>query len=120
MLRESDHPGSFKHAPDIAGAVRQEERLEPADNSGVMNEQWLAERFSRQVHAKNQDIIYEFTKDPGLLHQYYILRKNLLNESWGVPYVQDLEDAYDAHSHIMVARIGNHVIGGFRLITRMP
>lgn len=84
------------------------------DEHSIISESYLERRMSRPRKAVKL-VSYEFTRDPGLLHQYYLLRNagNALKSS-------ALEDAYDNDSHIMVARQGLHCIAGARLTISAP
>jgi predicted GNAT family N-acyltransferase len=68
-------------------------------------------------------IHYEFTKDPDLLHQYYALVKKCYYEDLNVDLGEsrryeliDKEYEYNSIGHIIVARVGNYVIGGARMV----
>jgi len=65
-------------------------------------------------------LTYEFTKDPGYLHQYYRLREEMYISVWGLKHFDGQEDSFDADCHTLVARVGNHVVGGCRLIVVNP
>lgn len=76
-------------------------------------------KFAR-ASAESDKVVYEVTEDPAYLHQYYILRENMYISVWGLDNFDGSEDEFDARSTIMVARQGNHVIGGCRLIVHAP
>ena len=68
-----------------------------------LSEETLARRFG--APAKNpKPAVYEVTSDLGYLHQYFLLRDDAR-----------AQNAFDAGSEIIVARIGNHVVGGCRI-----
>ncbi|MCE2926347.1 MAG: GNAT family N-acetyltransferase [Rickettsiales bacterium] len=79
-----------------------------------ISEEYLIRRFSR-TSSKPEQVVYELTRDPGLLHQYFRLREQMFISVWGLKHFSGGHDAYDDSSDIMVARVGNHVIGGCRL-----
>ena len=63
------------------------------------------------------ELTYEFTKEPDLLHQYYVLRSIHLSRT--LPTVVPIEpDQYDLRSEIMVIRKKRQVVGGARIIVR--
>ena len=76
--------------------------------------EYLERKFSWSQRSL-EDITYELTADPGYLHQYYLLREQMFIHVWGLQNFTGQKDEYDDSSDIMVARIGNHVIGGCRL-----
>lgn len=81
-------------------------------------EEALARRYNR---AKQPDLVFEFTRDPGLLHQYYKIRANefidVLGLTSGYP---ENETEHDRNGQILVARIGNFCVGGVRLVSKTP
>ena len=84
-----------------------------------ISEDSLARRFSRPLRQP-QDVHFEFTNDPAMLHQYYRLREEMFISVWGLKHFSGQEDAFDAQSHIMVARKGLQCIGGGRLTVSTP
>jgi hypothetical protein len=91
----------------------------------VMKSQYAAamEDFAARYAVKapsitSEPVIYEFTNDIAYKHQYYRLRHEVFGRSWGVYYIPDEEDDNDRRGHIFVARKGNLVIGGFRIVVR--
>lgn len=84
-----------------------------------LSEEYLARRFARPERRPGA-VVYELTRDPGLLQQYYQLREEMFISVWGLKHFSGQKDAYDDNSEIMVARIGNHCIGGCRLTFSRP
>ena len=84
-----------------------------------LSEEYLNRKFLRPAH-RLEDVTYELTRDPGLLHQYYLLREQMFISVWGLQNFDGKKDDYDDVSDIMVARIGNQVIGGCRLTFSHP
>lgn len=84
-----------------------------------LTEKYLARRAQKLLPAK-QEVKYEFTQDPGLLHQFYKLREEMFISVWGLKHFTGGEDAFDHSSHIIVARLGKQVIGGTRLTISSP
>lgn len=80
------------------------------------SEEYLARRFSRLAKVPVA-LTCEITRDPGYLHQYFLLRSDTLPK-WMPPIANS--DMQDEDSEIMVARLGNHVIAGARLTFSMP
>ena len=73
-----------------------------------------------EMPRKAPELVFEFTRDEGYLHQYFLLRGELLSRSynWG-DYTGEREPLDDV-SHILVVRRGNQVVGGARLTPRSP
>jgi len=66
----------------------------------------------------NTKLTYEFTKEPALLQQYYLIRERCYKEVWGLKIFSGAEDEHDRKGHILVVRQKNRVIGGGRLVMR--
>ena len=88
-------------------------------NPMQQEENVLSRRISRTMKAA-EPIVYEFTKDKGYLHQYYILREQMYTQVWDLKGFVAQEDEFDRRSHILIARKGNQVIGGARLTIKNP
>lgn len=77
--------------------------------------------FRRYARPKQPDLVVEFIRDPGLLHQYYRIREK---ESAEIPgYATDYtytETAHDKNGQILVARIGNFCVGGISIASKTP
>lgn len=84
--------------------------------TGFSEDEQIDRRFRHEKPVTH--IIYEFTRDPGYLQQYYRLRQEMFISVWGLKHFEGQEDKYDRNSHILVARHGNLVVGGIRLILR--
>jgi hypothetical protein len=84
-----------------------------------LSEEYLTRRFERPTR-RTGEVVYELTSDAGYLHQYYRLREEMFINVWGLKQFSGHEDAFDAKSDIMIARIGNHCIGGCRLTFANP
>lgn len=80
--------------------------------------QSVVTKRSFKTFANDEPIVYEFTQDPALLHQYYRLRKIMYDKVFKVENYNWGEDSYDKISHILVARRGRLCIGGCRIIIR--
>lgn len=83
----------------------------------VENEDLMFERHRRV--SKSPEFTYEFTKDPGLLQQYYSLRNRVFERTHGVNF-PPVADAFDKVSDILVVRVGNQVVGGTRMTFKAP
>ena len=68
----------------------------------------------------HDDIVMEFTRDPGLLHQYYRIRDQEFKMALHCDDYDSLENEHDKTGYIAVARIGNFCIGGVRLNIKSP
>jgi len=77
----------------------------------------LIRRFSR-VPLSHGPIVYEFTNDRALLHQYYRLREIMYRKVFKTDKFMGEEDVHDKISHILIARRGKLCIGGCRLTIR--
>ncbi len=91
----------------------------PISRNSELSEEYLTRRFVRPAKEPAQ-VVYELTDDPGYLHQYYRLREQMFISVWGLKEFSGLKDEYDDESDIMVARVGNQVIGGCRLTFSTP
>lgn len=78
--------------------------------------------FSRFARASltEQPVEYEFTHDPALLHQYFMLREQMFISVWGLKAFDGTEDHYDPLSDILIAKVGNLCVGGSRLTFSTP
>jgi hypothetical protein len=71
----------------------------------------------KEMHMEN-NLIYEFTKDPAYLNQYYQVREQCYKEYWGLKVFSGAEDEHDRNGYILIVRNGDVVIGGGRLVLR--
>ena len=69
-------------------------------------------------YSKNEPVVYEFTQDRALLHQYYRLREVMYRKMFNTDQFDGEEDVHDKLSYILVARRGNLCLGGCRLTIR--
>lgn len=76
--------------------------------------EFLTRKFNRP-QKQPEAVLYEMTGDAGYLHQYYRLRQEMFIHVWGLEHFTGTKDSYDDVSDIMIARRGNHVLGGCRL-----
>jgi len=76
---------------------------------------YLIHRFSK-IPTPQEPLVLEFTNDKALLHQYYLLRNQMIGRYINAPIATD--DIYDKISEVLIARRGNMVIGGCRLTIR--
>ncbi|MGE0754501.1 MAG: hypothetical protein AB7L92_05010 [Alphaproteobacteria bacterium] len=65
-----------------------------------------------------EPVVYEFTQDRALLHQYYRLREVMYQRMYHAKDLKAEEDLHDKLSHILIARRGNLCLGGCRLTIR--
>lgn len=75
---------------------------------------------NNQLERQQEEVVYEITKDPFLLNQYYKLREDCYRQDFGLKRFSGAEDDYDRVGKIVVARIGRRVIGGSRIIISSP
>lgn len=95
-------------------------RREPKSQYAAAMEDFAVRYAPKAPSITSEPVVYEFTKDPALCHQYYQLRYDVFGRTSGVYYVPSEEDDNDRRAHIFVARKGKLVIGGFRIIVREP
>ncbi len=82
-----------------------------------INEDLLFNRH-RKIR-KDEQMAYEFTTDEGYLQQYYTIRSLIYKRRLGVD-IPARADAFDPASKILVARLGNQVIAGVRVMAIEP
>jgi len=88
------------------------EFLEGASMEHVLQEDMMFRRHRRLREA--EELTYEFTTDPALLHQYYVLRSLIFDRALQVSLPAEA-DEIDQQSDILIARQGNQVVGGVRM-----
>ncbi|HLG63075.1 MAG TPA: GNAT family N-acetyltransferase [Ktedonosporobacter sp.] len=79
-------------------------------------EEALRRHYSRNPYP---ELTFEFTRDPGLLHQYYRIRSDEYKAVHRV-HLLATEGEEDRGSHILVVRRDNFCVGGIRINTRNP
>jgi hypothetical protein len=84
------------------------------------SEQRVFENRYAKPKKSVQPLVYEFTRDPGYLHQYYVLRERMYAQVLGLKSFSGEEDEYDRQSHILILRRGNMCVGGARLTVKGP
>lgn len=72
------------------------------------------------AYGGSEPIVYEFTDDRALLHQYFVLREAMYRKMFNTELFSGEEDIYDKVSHILIARRGKLCLGGCRLTIRDP
>ncbi len=87
------------------------------DNFLVSLQSALTRRWLKP-YSKNEPVVYEFTQDRAMLHQYFRLRAVMYDKVFKVEGYNWGEDFYDKIGHILIARRGNLCLGGCRLIIR--
>jgi hypothetical protein len=80
--------------------------------------QTIATKREFNPYAKGEPVVYEFTDDPALLHQYYMLREERYRRVFNLKDFNGGEDHYDKLSHTLIARRGRLCLGGCRLTIR--
>lgn len=76
----------------------------------------LIKRYSKP-YGDDEPIVYEFTQDVALLHQYHHLREVMYKKVHHIEF-DGSEDLYDKLSHVLIARRGKLCLGGCRLTIR--
>lgn len=89
----------------------------PANILELQAEERLKARFGRKIPPP---LVFEFTRDPGLLHQYYRIRAQEYIAVHGLSGFPDAESENDRSGHILIARTGNFCVGGARVNTATP
>lgn len=84
-----------------------------------LSTEYLTRKFNRPQRQPDA-VTYELTRDAGYLHQYFRLREEMFINVWGLEKFTGQKDEFDDCSDIMIARVGNHVIGGCRLTFSTP
>lgn len=74
--------------------------------------------LSSYQYGRNEPVVYEFTQDPAMLHQYYQLRESMYRKYFKVANYDGGENFHDRLSYILIARVDNLCIGGCRLTVR--
>lgn len=82
-----------------------------------LEEEALVRRYRRR---QQPELVYEFTRDPGLLHQYYRIRADEYKAVYGFNNYPSTETKYDRNGHVIVARVGNFCVGGARIDIKTP
>lgn len=89
----------------------------PPTLGDLEREEALVRRFNRKSHP---DLTFEFSNDPGLLHQYYILRASEFNAVLGYTDYPPHETEHDHNGQILIVRLGNLCVGGIRMNVKTP
>lgn len=92
------------------------ENAEPQSFLGALQSS-VTNRLSRP-YGENEPIVYEFTQDNALLHQYFRLREFMYRKSFKKENYNGGEDFHDKLSYILIARRGRLCLGGCRLTIR--
>ena len=88
-------------------------------NQGI--EDALARRYSKSEKRNRIDeLTFEFTKDKGLLHQYYLIREQEFKSVYRLNNCKGEETDFDRNGEILIVRKGNQCVGGVRLFTSTP
>lgn len=83
------------------------------------SEEALELRFGGPTRKRHEDLTYEFTRDPGLLHQYYRIRQQIALTTYGVHSGEESE--HDRKGQILIVKHGkNECVGGVRLSFKTP
>jgi len=83
------------------------------------SEDAMALRFGKPSKKRNE-WVFEFTRDPGLLHQYHLICQREAEKAFDdVSYLAD-KKADDRRDSILIVRRGNFCVGGARISTKSP
>lgn len=77
----------------------------------------MANRLAKP-YGGNEPIVYEFTNDRAMLHQYYRLRETMYERIHHIDASEMGEDTFDKIGHVLIARRGRLCLGGCRLVVR--
>jgi hypothetical protein len=77
----------------------------------------LTRRYGRAAREPEQ-VVYEFTSDKAMLHQYFRIREIMYRKIHHTKKFKGKQDWHDKIGHILIARRGKLCIGGCRLIIR--
>jgi hypothetical protein len=64
-------------------------------------------------------IVFEISRDPGLLQQYYALREQCFREELGIPDFDGSEEKRDRISQILIAHRDGRCVGGVRISSEL-
>ncbi len=78
----------------------------------------LRRRYASE--PKSNVVEYEFTRDEGLLHQYFRLREEMFISVWGLHHFSGVADRYDLIGDTLVARVGKQCVAGARVTYSTP
>ncbi len=93
--------------------------MQPDNREQIEKE--MVQRFLRVPRQTNYgDIVYEFTRDPALLQQYYELRQYMYTHRISSPCYEAKPTPHDKVGKILVARMGKLCVGGVRMIIKTP
>lgn len=77
--------------------------------------------YSRHTQVREPEpLVYEFTRDPALLHQYYRLREQMFISVWGLKHFDGAKDEFDEIHETLIARQGRFCVGGVRFTFSTP
>ena len=98
---------------------KQSEDIQSESSTGFLEsiQDTLIKRFSK-ASKQPEPIVFEFTNDLALLHQYYRLRDQTFGCDVSVTDGSGGADVYDKISEILVARRGKLLIGACRVTFR--
>ena len=99
--------------PTSEGATEKEEKLGKLESV----QDAMIRRFNR-TFKQPEPVVFEFTDDKALLHQYYRLRDQAFGRDIASSDGSGGADVYDKISDILVARRGKLVIGACRVTFR--
>jgi hypothetical protein len=88
-------------------------------SADTTSEENLAKRYSRFT-KKKEELVYEFTRDPALIHQYYRIYEEEFKAVLDAEYHHNSADEHDQRGHFLIVRRGKLCIGGARISVKTP
>lgn len=106
---------AFKGVPVFPAQGVPEQKAEEAKQL----EAELEQRY-RRTPGLHTDVVFEFTRDPAYLQQYYAMRARIYTEKWQLEHFPTEPDEFDQRGMILIARKGRQVVAGIRMLIRTP
>jgi len=83
------------------------------------SEEALVLRYGRKKQQQER-LIFEFSRDPALIHQYYRIYEQEFKSVLHADYHHHDNDEHDQKGHFLIVRRGKLCVGGARLNTKTP
>jgi hypothetical protein len=82
-------------------------------------EESLVRRYGKSK-KKHSELVFEFTRDPALIHQYHRIYEEQFRIVHQAVNYRSVQDEHDRNGYIMIVREGNLCVGGARLSVKTP
>ena len=82
-------------------------------------EESLTRRYGK-TKKKSEELVFEFTRDPALIHQYHRIYEEQFRIVHHAVNYRSQQDEHDRNGYIMIVRDGNLCVGGARLSIKTP